>query len=153
VSRGESGHERVVAGRAQLRKKGQLTLPPRVRAALHLSEGDEVEFTVHPDGEVTLRGLTVIPTAQKWFWTEEWQAGEREASAAIVAGKLHRGVPRRARRARCQSLMPTCERHRRFDRDFQKDGHATFEYGKEQREGEPHIVWRRVGTHSIFKDP
>jgi AbrB family looped-hinge helix DNA binding protein len=86
VSRGESGHERVVAGRAQLRKKGQLTLPPRVRAALHLSEGDEVEFTVHPDGEVTLRGLTVIPTAQKWFWTEEWQAGEREASAAIVAG-------------------------------------------------------------------
>ncbi|MGH3828915.1 MAG: hypothetical protein ACRDRS_00465 [Pseudonocardiaceae bacterium] len=52
----------------------------------NLSEGDEVEFTVHPDGEVRLRGMTSIPTDQRWFWTEEWQAGEREASEAIAAG-------------------------------------------------------------------
>jgi len=74
--------------RAQLRKKNQLTLPQHVRDALHLSEGDEVEFTVHVDGEVTLRGMTVIPTEQRWFWTEQWQAGEREASAQIAEGGL-----------------------------------------------------------------
>ena len=32
------------------------------------------------------------------------------------------------------------------------DGRATFEYGAEIREG-PHIVWRRVGTHDIFRRP
>lgn len=80
--------EETVVGRAQLRKKNQLTLPPEVRDALHLSEGDEVEFTVQSDGGVVLRGMTTIPTDQKWFWTEEWQAGERRASEEIAAGGL-----------------------------------------------------------------
>lgn len=80
-------HNRDPLGRAQLRKKNQLTMPPEVREALQLSEGDEVEFTVTPEGQVTLRGWTTIPTDQRWFWTEEWQAGEREASAAIAAGE------------------------------------------------------------------
>ena len=86
MSDGQS-HEEVHA-RAQLRRKHQLTLPPQVRDALHLVEGDEVEFTVHADGQVTLRGMTSIPTDQRWFWTEEWQAGEREASEQIAAGDL-----------------------------------------------------------------
>jgi len=30
---------------------------------------------------------------------------------------------------------------------------ATFEYGDEVTEGEPHVVWRRVGTHAIFNRP
>lgn len=79
-----------VVGRAQLRKKNQLTLPGEVREALHLSEGDEVEFTVEPNGEVTLRGWTTIPADQRWFWDEEWQAGEREASAQLAAGEGER---------------------------------------------------------------
>lgn len=79
-------HSVEVVSRAQLRKKSQVTLPQDVRDALHLTEGDEVEFTVHTDGGVTLRGMTVIPTEQRWFWTEEWQAGEREASEEIAAG-------------------------------------------------------------------
>ncbi|WP_051342353.1 AbrB/MazE/SpoVT family DNA-binding domain-containing protein [Pseudonocardia spinosispora] len=84
----EPSQSAEVVERVQLRRKGQLTVPPQVRRALHLAEGDEVEFTVHADGEVTLRGMTVIPTDQRWFWTEEWQAGEREASAEIARGNL-----------------------------------------------------------------
>ena len=30
------------------------------------------------------------------------------------------------------------------------DGRATFEYGNEVLAGEPHVIWRRIGTHSIF---
>ncbi len=26
-------------------------------------------------------------TDQRWFWTEDWQSGEREANAAIAAGE------------------------------------------------------------------
>lgn len=33
------------------------------------------------------------------------------------------------------------------------DGRATFEYGVPVKEGHPHIRWRRVGTHDIFKHP
>jgi hypothetical protein len=33
------------------------------------------------------------------------------------------------------------------------DGRATFHFGNRVREGEPHIVWRRIGTHKIFTRP
>jgi AbrB family looped-hinge helix DNA binding protein len=72
--------------RARMRHKGQVTLPREVREALHIDEGDEVQFTVTKDGQVTLRGFTSIPADQRWFWTPEWQAGEREADEQIAAG-------------------------------------------------------------------
>ena len=32
----------------------------------------------------------LVPADQAWYWTEEWQRGEREAEASIVAGQtLH----------------------------------------------------------------
>jgi len=40
-----------------------------------------------------------------------------------------------------------------FEMTWADDGRATFEYGEEVREGEAHILWRRVGTHSIFDQP
>jgi len=33
------------------------------------------------------------------------------------------------------------------------DGRATFQYGPSIRDGETHVVWRRIETHSIFKNP
>jgi len=33
------------------------------------------------------------------------------------------------------------------------DGRATFEYGAEVRAGEAHVIWRRIGTHSVFRRP
>ena len=40
-----------------------------------------------------------------------------------------------------------------FEMTWADDGRATFEYGKPVREGEAHIVWRRIGTHDIFTEP
>lgn len=40
-----------------------------------------------------------------------------------------------------------------FEMTFAPDGRATFSYGDEVTAGEPHIVWRRVGTHDVFKRP
>ena len=39
-----------------------------------------------------------------------------------------------------------------FEMTWADDGRATFEYG-EAVEGESHVTWRRVGTHSVFKQP
>lgn len=36
---------------------------------------------------------------------------------------------------------------------FADDGRATFEYGDELQPGEPHVIWRRIGSHAIFGDP
>jgi hypothetical protein len=32
------------------------------------------------------------------------------------------------------------------------DGRATFEYG-EEIQGEPHVIWRRIGSHDVFRRP
>ncbi|HEY8687255.1 MAG TPA: hypothetical protein VIO57_16760 [Chloroflexota bacterium] len=33
------------------------------------------------------------------------------------------------------------------------DGRATFEYGSERKPGKRHVIWRRIGTHDIFRNP
>ncbi len=33
------------------------------------------------------------------------------------------------------------------------DGRATFEFGQSVRNGEPHVIWRRIGGHEIFHNP
>jgi len=40
-----------------------------------------------------------------------------------------------------------------FEMTWGDDGRATFEYGEPVVETEPHVVWRRIGTHAIFKKP
>jgi hypothetical protein len=40
-----------------------------------------------------------------------------------------------------------------FELTWAPDGRATWQFGEEQVPGEPHIVWRRIGTHDIFKTP
>jgi antitoxin PrlF len=73
--------------RVKVRAKAQLTLPEEIRRALNISEGDEVEFSVHDDGTITIRGYVSIPTDQAWFFTPEWLAGEREADQDIAVGR------------------------------------------------------------------
>ena len=40
-----------------------------------------------------------------------------------------------------------------FEMTWAPDGRATFEYGPEQHPGEPHVIWRRIGTHDVFRQP
>lgn len=40
-----------------------------------------------------------------------------------------------------------------FEMTFAPDGRATWHYGTEIRPGEPHIVWRRIGTHDVLASP
>ena len=40
-----------------------------------------------------------------------------------------------------------------FEMTWAPNGRATFEYGDEVTKGQPHVIWRRVGTHDVFKRP
>lgn len=74
--------------RARIRgDRHQVTLPPEIRAALHVRSGDELEFIVEDDGTVTVRGYVSIPADQAWFFTPEWQEGEREAREQLARGE------------------------------------------------------------------
>lgn len=72
--------------RTTLRAKGQLTLPEEIRAAARLEEGDLLETEITEEG-ILLRPQKVIDATQAWFWTPQWQQGEREADADLEAGR------------------------------------------------------------------
>jgi antitoxin PrlF len=75
-----------ISARARLRSKAQLTLPEEIRRAMHVSEGDEIEFAVHADGTITVRGYVSVPSDQAWFFTPEGLAGKQQADDEIAAG-------------------------------------------------------------------
>ena len=66
----------------RLHKKGQMTLPQDVRQELGLEEGDLLAVEVE-EGVVVLRPQRLIDASQAYFWSEAWQAEERQASADI----------------------------------------------------------------------
>ena len=73
--------------RMTLRSKGQLTLPDAIRKAARLEEGDLLEAELTEDG-ILLRPQKLVDATQAWFWSPEWQAGERKADADRAAGRV-----------------------------------------------------------------
>jgi len=73
--------------RTTLRAKGQLTLPDEIRKAAHLDEGDLLDAVLTADG-ILLRPQKLIDATQAWFWSPEWQAGEREADSDRAANRI-----------------------------------------------------------------
>ncbi len=71
-----------------VQSRGTVALPADLRRRLHLDRADsQVKLIEHEDGRVELVPVVAIPADQAWFWTERWQAMEREADADIVAGR------------------------------------------------------------------
>lgn len=70
-----------------LKKRGQVTIPKNVRELLDLHEDDQLEMTVE-DGKIIIEPVVTIAKDQAWFWTSEWQKGEREAKEDIDAGRV-----------------------------------------------------------------
>jgi AbrB family looped-hinge helix DNA binding protein len=87
VSESKNAGEEYSMSVSVIRAKGQVTIPQDVREAAHLEEGDPVEIEITADG-ILLRPKKLIDASQAWFWSQEWQHGEREASADIKAGRV-----------------------------------------------------------------
>ena len=64
----------------------QVTIPTSIREALHIQVGALVDFVVQK-GQVILKPKTLIDEDQAWFWTKEWQAGEKEVEESKKKGK------------------------------------------------------------------
>jgi len=69
------------------RGRGSITLPAELRRRYRLDEpGAQVEIIDRGDGVIELHPVLPHRADQAWFWTERWQAMEREAEQDIAAG-------------------------------------------------------------------
>jgi bifunctional DNA-binding transcriptional regulator/antitoxin component of YhaV-PrlF toxin-antitoxin module len=72
---------------AVIRDKGQITIPQGILKRFQAKRGDVVEFEVK-ENVIIIRIKKLVDASQAWFWTEDWQKGEREAGADIKAGRI-----------------------------------------------------------------
>ena len=68
-------------------RNGQITLPSSIRKALAIEESDMIEIEV-VDEKAVLLPKKLVDKTQAYFWTQEWQKGEKQASDDIRAGRV-----------------------------------------------------------------
>lgn len=66
---------------------GRVTLPKELRLAAGLHDGDELEAEVVDDG-ILLRPCAERDPDQAWYWTPEWQEGEKQIEVDRAAGQF-----------------------------------------------------------------
>jgi antitoxin MazE len=72
-----------------IQSRGTVALPADLRHRHHLDGPDaQVRLVEHDDGRLELIPVVAIPADQAWFWSDRWQAMEREADADIFAGRV-----------------------------------------------------------------
>ncbi len=75
---------------AKLTSGGQVTLPKEIRKRTNMQPGDFVEVELDKVGHIVLTPKKLVDASQAYFWTTEWQKGERKADEDIKAGRVKR---------------------------------------------------------------
>lgn len=71
----------------KIQKNKNITLPLWLIRRFHIGVGDFVRLEQTKDG-VLMKPAKLIDPSQAYFWTKEWQAGEREAERDIREGRV-----------------------------------------------------------------
>jgi hypothetical protein len=75
-----------VIGNVMVQKRGVISLG-LLKEHVPLNDGDIFQVQLE-DRKIVLVPMKLIPAEQAWFWTREWQAGEKEADEDIAAGRV-----------------------------------------------------------------
>ena len=99
--------------------------------------------------------MTLLPT---YDWVDGFQAeygrlNPLQRSEFRTARKLFLDGLRSRRFSPLLRIKRVQGHHGIWELTWAPDGRATFKYGDEVISGEPHVIWRRVGTHEIFDRP
>ena len=71
-----------------VQSRGTVALPADLRRRLHLDQANaQIKLVEGEDGRIELVPVVAVPADQAWFWTDRWQAMEREADADVAAGR------------------------------------------------------------------
>ncbi len=65
----------------------QIRVPKKLMEKIGLDEGDYVEITLRGRA-IVLKPRKLIDPEQGWFWTKEWQEGEKEVDKEIQIEEL-----------------------------------------------------------------
>jgi antitoxin MazE len=71
----------------KVKKNFQITLPTALRKTLRIAEGDYLEVE-KKDNELVLKPVKMVHPDQAYFYSEEWQEGERKADEDIRKGEV-----------------------------------------------------------------
>ena len=72
---------------ASIQSRGTVSLPVALRRRYGLDQpGAQVEI-IDADGEIILRPKVPVDVSQSWFWSQEWQDGEKEADSQKARGE------------------------------------------------------------------
>jgi bifunctional DNA-binding transcriptional regulator/antitoxin component of YhaV-PrlF toxin-antitoxin module len=71
----------------KVQKNKNITLPMWLMSRFHVGIGDFVRLEETKEG-VLLRPVKLIDPSQAYFWTKEWQAGEREVEDDLRKGRV-----------------------------------------------------------------
>ena len=72
----------------RLTSGGQVTLPKEIRLKTNMQAGDFVEVKLDEEGRIVLTPKKLVDASQAYFWSAEWQKGERKADEDIEAGRV-----------------------------------------------------------------
>lgn len=73
----------------KMTSRGTVAIPPDIRRRHRLDEpGAQVAVIEREDGVIELHPHVPRPADQAWFWTDQWQHGEREVDAHVAAGEI-----------------------------------------------------------------
>jgi len=84
-----------------------------------------------------------------WRRLDEEQRARFSAAVAIFIEDMRTGTGFRGG-LRVKRVQGTADV---WEMIFAPDGRATWQYGAEVSSGEPHVVWRRIGTHEVLRRP
>jgi len=85
TSTGGSAMGKVI-GNVMVQKRGVISLG-LLKEYMPLSDGEIFQVQIE-DRKIILVPMKLIPAEQAWFWTREWQAGEKEADEDIATGRV-----------------------------------------------------------------
>ena len=71
----------------KVQKNKNITLPTWLIHRFHMVVGDFVRLQETKEG-VLIKPAKLVDPSQSYFWTKEWQAGEREAEQDIRKGRV-----------------------------------------------------------------
>jgi AbrB family looped-hinge helix DNA binding protein len=73
----------------KISSKRQISIPKKVMTALKLEPGDEVEFEMKGRNALLIPIKTIkVPRDQAWYWTQEWQAKEKDADQDLSSRRF-----------------------------------------------------------------
>jgi hypothetical protein len=75
-----------IIGNIMVQKRGIVSLG-LLKEHMSIEDGDIFQVQIEDD-KVILVPMKLIPADQSWFWTKDWQKGEKEAEEDKAAGKV-----------------------------------------------------------------